>query len=65
MNESTTGVLKTVIVEGTLVFEDDGNDIDFKARYIIIRSGRFVIGSEQEPYSSNLKITMYGVKEDD
>lgn len=32
----------------------------FDAEYILIRKGKFIIGSENKPYQNNLVITLYG-----
>lgn len=59
VDKSTNGVLKALIVEGILMFADN-TDIDFKARYIIVRHGRFIAGTESNRYQHKLTITLHG-----
>jgi len=47
--DSSTPVLNAVIVEGTIIWADEG-DYTFDAYYIIIRGGNFIIGTESHPY---------------
>ena len=60
VNESPGGVLKSVLVEGSLIFSDE-IDIKFEAEEIQIASGaNFIIGEEGFPYKSNINITLHG-----
>lgn len=34
--------------------------MEFKARYIIVRNGRFIAGTENNRYQHKLKITLFG-----
>lgn len=45
--DMSTPVLKTLLVEGTVLFDDslDVEAIEVKAEYIIVRGGRFIAGT--------------------
>ena len=58
----STPILNSVIVEGTLIFED--KDKNFSAHYLICMNGKVQIGTFARPFKSKLIITMYGQKED-
>lgn len=51
--------LKAVNVEGTLIFEDDGEKT-FEADFIFVLGGRLQIGTEEKPYTNKLTITLHG-----
>jgi hypothetical protein len=57
--DQTPPKLLALIIEGTLLF-DDTKDLKLDASYIIIREGRFRIGSEEQPRQKKLEITLYG-----
>jgi len=59
----STPVLNAVVVEGSLVFQSD-QVCDFDASYIFVNSGKLQAGSESQPVSSNLTITLHGEKSD-
>jgi len=60
----STPVLEAIIVEGSLIFPPDDLNPDhertFDAHYIITSNGYIEIGTEDEPYTSKLTITMHG-----
>ena len=58
----STPILNSVIVEGTLIFEDQ--DKNFSAHYLVCMGGRVQIGTFAQPFRSKLLITMYGTKDD-
>lgn len=49
-------------INGRLTFEDAGNDLHLKAKYIFVRAGELIIGTPEIPYLGNAKITLYGEK---
>ena len=58
-----TEILKSLIIEGVLIFEDT-KEITLKAKSIIIRkNGKLLIGSKSESHKSKVNIIMYGKKE--
>ena len=57
----STPLLNSVIVEGTLIFED--KDKEFSAYFLICMGGRVEIGTVSKPFRSKLTITMYGRKD--
>ena len=61
--------LNLVIVDGgRLIFppdDDDPNHVrEFDANYIFINNGQMQIGTERNPYTSKLILTMHGQKYD-
>ena len=56
----STPILNSVIIEGSLVFED--KDMTFDAYYLICMEGRVQIGTFKTPFQSKLVITMHGSK---
>lgn len=57
--DASTPILNAVIVEGTIIWADEG-DYTFDAYYLIVRGGRLIIGTESQPYQHKLVITMHG-----
>jgi hypothetical protein len=57
--DATPPKLLAIIVEGSVLFEDV-KDLQLHASYIIIREGRFQIGTETAPRQKRLEITLYG-----
>ena len=64
VNVDSTPKLKAVIVEGSLIFPSNDNDLThhrtFDAEYVFVKKGRFEVGTEENPYKSKLTITMHG-----
>ena len=59
-------VLKSVVVEGALIFEDfdnNGQEKTFESYFIMVREGVLQIGTKDEPYESKLTITLHGTRE--
>jgi hypothetical protein len=54
-----TPVLSFVLVEGSLIF-DPANAGTFDAEWVLARDGYIEIGTEDEPYTGDLTITMHG-----
>jgi hypothetical protein len=59
--DTSTPVLKGLIIQsGSLIF-DDNQDIELNVEYIIITDGgKFQVGSKEQPFQHKAKITMYG-----
>lgn len=47
-----------LLIEGSLIF--DRKDISIEASYILLRGGTLQIGTETEPFTHQVRITMYG-----
>jgi len=47
--DQSTPILRTVIIEGTIIFADDAA-LEFNTHYLIIRKGTIIIGTEDKPY---------------
>ena len=64
----TTPMLNLVLVDGgSITFpsdEDPNHQRSFDAKNIMVRNGVFEAGTEEEPYSSKLTITLNGSKSD-
>jgi hypothetical protein len=64
----STPELNLVIVDGGSIIFPSGDTEDhvrtFDAHYVFINNGYFEAGTEDEPYTSKLTITMYGEKYD-
>lgn len=59
--DASTPVLTGVIILGGSLIFDDMQDVSLQAQYIIIAAnGRLQIGTEQQPFTHNAVITMYG-----
>mmetsp|Transcript_29264 Transcript_29264/g.28392 ORF Transcript_29264/g.28392 Transcript_29264/m.28392 type:complete len:776 (-) Transcript_29264:1803-4130(-) len=59
-----TPILNIVEINGRLTFQDNG-DKHFQAKYIFVRAGELLIGSEEEPFTHNAIITLYGLKDNE
>ncbi len=66
MNANKVGVLGAVLIEGALYFKpetDATHHREFAAEYIFVKDGGHLeIGTEANPYTSKLTITMHGTK---
>lgn len=65
VNVDSTPLLNAVIVEGSLLFPSNPSPTHlrtFDARYVFVNKGLLEIGTENDPYTSKLQITMHGVK---
>ena len=47
-----------ILIQGSLIF--DRTDITLSANYILLRGGTLQIGTEQEPFTQQVQITLYG-----
>lgn len=66
VNVDSTPLLNAVIVEGSLTFPSGptpAHERTFDAHYVFVREGLFEVGTEEDPYTSKLTITMHGNKE--
>jgi hypothetical protein len=61
MDIPKTPVYSFVNVEGSLIF-DQKTTGTFDAEYIIVKEGYLEIGTEEEPYTGDLTITMHGAE---
>jgi hypothetical protein len=59
MMDQSTPKLKTIIVEGSIVFSDE-NDLVVQSESIIINQGAFEAGTEEFPYQKKITIALYG-----
>jgi hypothetical protein len=54
-----TPKLKNIKIHGRLSFEND-TDLHLMAEQIFVRTGELIIGSKENPFSKNAKITLLG-----
>jgi len=57
-------IFDKVEINGRLTFKQ-GMDLHFQAKKILIRGGELRIGTKEEPYVNNAKITLWGRKEEE
>ena len=61
-----TPVLNSLTINGRFSFRQYGDlNIHLKARQIFVRAGEFLIGSEEEPFANEAKITLIGDADDE
>lgn len=59
--DTDTPILKALIIQGGSLKFDDLQDVSLSAEYIIITDGGSLeIGSKENPFTHNARITMYG-----
>ena len=59
--DTTTPVLKAIIIDNASLIFDDLQDVALNAEYIVIvNGGRFQVGTEDNPFQHRAVITMYG-----
>jgi hypothetical protein len=61
MDIPKTPVYSFVNVEGSLIFDQEKTGT-FDAEFIIVKEGYLEIGTEEEPYTGDLTITMHGAE---
>jgi hypothetical protein len=59
---SETPIFDTIEVNGCLHFKQgaEGEDIHLNAKKILVRGGEFYIGTKENPFTNNAKITLHG-----
>ena len=59
--DTTTPILKAVIIDNASLIFDDNQDVALNAEYIlVVNGGRLKVGTETNPFLHNAIITMYG-----
>ena len=59
--DTTTPILKGIIVQGGSLIFDDNQDVSLSAEYIIITDGgKLQIGTKEKPFTHKATITMHG-----
>lgn len=53
-----------VQINGRLTFKQDAPKLHLRAKYVFVRMGELLIGSEAQPYLGEARITLYGSKEE-
>jgi hypothetical protein len=59
--DEPTPIFDFIEINGRLTFAN-GKDHNLRAKKILIRGGELRIGTKEEPYTNNAKITLYGMK---
>ena len=60
-----TPVLKSLVINGRLSFAQHGINIHLRAKQIFVRAGEFFIGSEEEPFEAEARITLHGMQDEE
>ena len=59
--DTTTPILKGILIIGGSLIFDDNQDVNLNAEYIIItEGGKFQVGTKEKPFMHNAVITMHG-----
>ena len=59
--DTTTPILKALIIDNASLIFDDMQDVAFNAEYIlVVNGGVFQVGTESNPFQHKAVITMYG-----
>lgn len=59
--DTTTPILKALIIDNASLIFDDMQDVAFNAEYIlVVNGGVFQVGTESNPFQHQAVITMYG-----
>lgn len=59
--DTTTPILKAIIIDNASLIFDDNQDVFLNAEYIlVVNGGRFQVGTESTPFQHNAVISMYG-----
>ena len=59
--DTTTPILKAVLIDNATLIFDDNQDVALNAEYIlVVNGGRLQIGTESSPFQHKAVITMYG-----
>jgi hypothetical protein len=56
-------IFNMVEINGRLTFEDADKDLHLRAKYVYVRAGELIIGTQEQPFNRTAKITLYGEKE--
>jgi hypothetical protein len=57
-------ILNTLVINGRLTFENNKKDLHLRANNIYVQKGELIIGTDQQAFSKNAKITLYGNKDE-
>ena len=60
-----TPVFNSLTVNGRLSFIQNGMNVHLRSKYIFVRAGELFIGSEEEPFQDEAKITLHGNQDDE
>lgn len=59
--DTTTPVLKGILIIGGSLIFDDNQDVELNAEYIVIaEGGKLQVGTREKPFMHNAIITMHG-----
>ena len=55
-------IIEMLQINGRLTFENNEKDLHLRTKYIFVRAGELIIGTKEEPFTKNAKITLFGEK---
>jgi hypothetical protein len=58
-------VYRYVQINGRVTFKTDAPKLHFRAKYLYVRMGELLIGSENAPFAGQAMITLFGMKQDE
>lgn len=57
---SETPILRSIEINGRLTIRNDGGNYTLHSYLIFVRKGEFIVGTEDEPFTGNAQIILYG-----
>lgn len=60
-----TPVFKSLTINGRLTFYNNNFDIHLRSKWIFVRAGELLIGTEEEPFKANALITLHGMQDEE
>jgi hypothetical protein len=58
-------IYRYVQINGRVTFKTDAPKLHLRAKYLFVRMGELLIGSEGSPFAGEATITLYGMKQDE
>ena len=59
-----TPIFESLSIHGRLTF-DHTKDVHLRSKWIFVRAGELLIGSEEVPYEKNAEITLHGMQDEE
>lgn len=61
-----TPILESLVINGRLTFLDfEDRNIHLKSKWIFVRAGELFIGTAEQPFSNEARITLYGDQDEE
>ena len=58
-------IYRYVQINGRVTFKTDAPKLHLRAKYLYVRMGELLIGSQEVPFAGQALITLYGMKQDE